>query len=69
MAIGTGVLVREGKLDEALQNLRKKNARDGSSKKVREREQGYMKPGARRRKEKAENTKNSRKRNRNKDRY
>ena len=61
MAIGTGVLVREGKLDEALQNLRKKNARDGSSKKVREREQGYMKPGARRRKEKAENTKNSRK--------
>ena len=69
MAIGTGVLVREGKLDEALLNLRKKNARDGSSKKVREREQGYMKPGARRRKEKAENTKNSRKRNRNKDRY
>ncbi len=69
MAIGTGVLVREGKLDEALQNLRKKNARDGSSKKVREREQGYMKPGARRRKEKAENTKNSRKRNKNKDRY
>ena len=69
MAIGTGVLVHDGNVDGALQTLRKKNARDGSSKKVREREQGYIKPGARRRKEKAENTKNSRKRNRNRDRY
>lgn len=69
MAIGTAVYVRDGNVDGALLTLRKKSAKDGSSKKVREREQGYIKPGARRRKEKAENTKNSRKRSRNHDRY
>jgi len=59
------VVVKNGNVDGALKTLKQKNAKDGSSKKVRERQEGYLKPGAKRRKEKAENTKNSRKRNRN----
>ena len=58
------VVVKNGNVDGALKTLKQKNAKDGSSKKVRERQEGYLKPGAKRRKEKAENTKNSRKRNR-----
>lgn len=63
------VVVREGNVDGALRTLKQKNAKDGSSKKVRERQEGYMKPGARRRKAKKEAIKNSRKRNRNRDNY
>ena len=66
--MAVSVVVRNGKVDEALRVLKQKNAKDGSSKKLRERQEGYMKPGVRRRKDKEANTKNCRKRNkRNKD--
>lgn len=55
------VVVRNGNVDGALRTLKQKNAKDGSSKKLRERQEGYMKPGVKRRKEKKENIKNSRK--------
>ena len=58
------VVVKNGNLDGALRTLKQMGAKDGSSRKLRERQDGYLKPGAKRRKEKAENTKNSRKRNR-----
>lgn len=61
------VVVRNGNVDGALRTLKQRNAKDGSSKKVRERQEGYIKPGAKRRLEKAENTKNSKKRS--KERY
>ena len=46
------VVVKNGNVDGALRTLKQKNAKDGSSKKLRERQEGYMKPGVRRRKEK-----------------
>ena len=61
------VIVKSGDVDGALRRLKHRNAKDGSSKKIRERQQGYIKPGAKRRIEKKENTINSRKRN--KERY
>lgn len=61
------VVVKNGNVDGALRTLKQKNAKDGSSKKVRERMDGYIKPGARRRLEKKENTKNCNKRK--KERY
>ena len=60
----TKVIVRNGNVDSALRTLKQKNAKDGFSKKVRERQEGYLKPGVKRRIEKKENIKNSRKRNR-----
>ncbi len=66
--MGTTAVVRNGNVDAALKVLRAKNAKDGSSKKIRDREEGYLKKGVRRRIEKETNTKNCRKRNRNKDR-
>ena len=66
--MGTGVVVRNGNVDAALKVLRQKNAKDGSSKKIRDRQERYMKKGVRRRIEKETNTKNCRKRNRNRDR-
>ena len=62
------VVVKNGNVDGALRTLKQKNARDGSSKKVRERQEGYMKPGVKRRIAKKEAIKNSRKRNREKNR-
>lgn len=59
------VVVKNGNVDGALKTLKQKNAKDGSSKKVRERQEGYMKPGVRRRIAKKEAIKNSHKRNRN----
>ena len=61
------VVVKNGDVDGALRTLKHRNAKDKSSKKVRERQEGYIKPGVKRRLEKAENTKNSKKRN--KERY
>ncbi len=58
------VVVRNGNVDGALRTLKQIGAKDGSSRKLRDRQEGYMKPGAKRRKEKAENIKNSRKRSR-----
>lgn len=63
----TKVMVKNGNVDGALRTLKQKNAKDGSSKKVRERQEGYLKPGVKRRIEKKENIKNSRRRN--KERY
>jgi ribosomal protein S21 len=62
--IMTKVIVRNGNVDSALRTLKQKNAKDGFSKKVRERQEGYLKPGVKRRIEKKENIKNSRRRNR-----
>ena len=59
------VLVRNGDVDGALRNMRRKNAREGLLKKGREKNEGYKKPGVRRREKKAEGIKNTRKRERN----
>lgn len=56
------VTVRNGKVDEALRIFKQKNIKDGLLKEVRERQEGYMKPGVKRRKAKQEAIKNSRKR-------
>ena len=58
------VVVRNGNVDSALRTFKQKNVKDGLLKKVREREEGYMKPGVKRRKEKKEAIKNSRRRER-----
>ena len=62
------VVVKNGNVDSALRILKQRNAKDGHSKKIRERQEGFLKLGVKRRLEKAENTKNSRKRNREKNR-
>lgn len=59
------VVVRNGDVDGALRTMKQKNAREGLLKKARERQDGYKKPGVRRREKKAEGTKNTRKRERN----
>ena len=60
----TKVTVRNGNVDGALRTMKQKNVRDGLLKEVRERQEGYMKPGVKRRKAKKEAIKNSRKRER-----
>lgn len=62
------VVVHNGNVDFALHHLKQKNAKDGLLKAARERNEGYMKPGVKRRKAKKEAIKNSRKRAR-KERY
>lgn len=57
----TKVVVRNGNVDGALRTFKQKNVKDGLLKAVRERQEGYMKPGVKRRKAKAEAIKNSRK--------
>lgn len=59
------VIVRNGDVDSALRNMRRKNAKEGLLKKAREKNEGYKKPGVRRREKKAEGIKNTRKRERN----
>lgn len=59
------VVVKNGDIDGALRNMKQKQAREGLLKKARERQDGYKKPGVRRREKKAEGTKNTRKRERN----
>lgn len=56
------VVVKNGNVDFALRNLKQKNAKDGLLKAARERNEGYMKPGVKRRKAKKEAIINSRKR-------
>ena len=58
----TKVVVKNGNVDSALRMLKQKNVKDGLSKKVRERQEGYLKPGARRRIAKKEAIRNSRRR-------
>ena len=60
----TKVTVRNGNVDGALRTMKQKNVRDGLLKAVRERQEGYMKPGVKRRKAKKEAIKNSKKRER-----
>lgn len=60
----TKVVVRNGNVDSALRMFKQKNAKSGLLKEVRERQEGYLKPGAKRRKAKKEAIKNSRKRER-----
>lgn len=56
----TKVIVKNGKVDEALRHLKQKTARTGLLKEIREKEH-YNKPGVRRRNRKKEYIKNSRK--------
>ncbi|MFV0249931.1 MAG: 30S ribosomal protein S21 [Bacilli bacterium] len=60
----TKVIVRNGNVDSALRMFKQKSAKNGTLKEVRERQEGYLKPGAKRRKEKKEAIKNSHKKNR-----
>ena len=60
----TKVLVRNGNIDGALRTVKQRNAKDGLLKAVREREEGYMKPGVKRRKEKKEAIRNAKKNSR-----
>ncbi len=61
----TKVIVRNGNVDSAIRTMKQKNAKDGLLKNFRERQEGYMKPGVRRRKAKKEAIRNSRRRERN----
>lgn len=63
----TKVIVRNGNVDGALRTL--KVDKDGSRKRLREKEEGYLKPGVKRRIKKEEGIKNTRKRNRRENRY
>ena len=58
------VVVKNGNVEFALRNLKQKNAKDGLLKAARERNEGYMKPGVKRRKAKTEAIRNSHKRER-----
>ena len=60
------VVVKNGDIDGALRNMKQKQAREGLLKKARERQDGYKKPGVRRRNNEKEMLKNFRKKNRKK---
>ena len=57
------VVVKNGNVEGALRTMKQKNMRDGLLKAVRERNEGYLKPGVKRRNAKKEGIKNTRKRN------
>ncbi|MDD2377958.1 MAG: 30S ribosomal protein S21 [Bacilli bacterium] len=61
----TKVVVRNGNIDGALRTFKQKNVKDGLLKAARERQEGYMKPGVKKRKAKKEAIKNSHKKERN----
>ncbi len=61
----TKVVVKNGNVEGALKTFKQKNAKSGLLKKARERQEGYLKPGVRRRLEKKEAIKNSHKKYRN----
>ena len=67
----TKVVVRDSKngLESALKTFKQKAAKEGSLKKLRERNEGYLKPGVKRRNAKKEGIKNSRKREKANNRY
>ncbi len=62
--MATVAIVKNGNVDGALKALKQKNNRDGLLKEARKRQDGYMKPGERRREAKKAGIKNSRKRER-----
>ena len=55
----TKVIVRNGNVDGALRTVKQRNAKDGLLKAVLERQEGYMKPGVRKRKERKEAIRNA----------
>ena len=57
-------IIVKGNVDNAIRTMKQKSARDGLLKKVRERQEGYKKPGVKRREKREEGIKNSRKRQR-----
>lgn len=67
----TKVIVRNGNVDGALRNLKTASSKDGSLARLKENQQGYLKPGVKRRNAKKEGIKNTRRRNRreNRDNY
>lgn len=58
----TKVIVKNGNVESALKVVKLRSSKDGSSRKLRERQEGYVKPGVKRRLAKKEAIKNSRKR-------
>lgn len=58
------IVVRNGSVEGALKVWKQKTRNDDSFKRLKEKQQGYMKPGVKRRKRKEEAIKNSRKKNR-----
>ena len=62
------VVVRNGNVEGALRTFKQKNMKDGLLKAVRERNEGYMKPGVKRRNAKKEAIRNSHRRERRIDR-
>lgn len=60
--IMTKVVVKNGNVENAIRTFKQKNAKSGLLKEVRERQEGYLKPGAKRRKARKEAIRNSRKR-------
>ncbi|MDD3392437.1 MAG: 30S ribosomal protein S21 [Bacilli bacterium] len=60
----TKVIVKNGDINGALRTIKQKVARDGSLKKAREINEGYVKPGVKKRNAKKEAIKNSRKKSR-----
>lgn len=58
------IVVRNGNVDGALRTLKQKNLKNGTLKAARERQDGYLKPGVKRRLAKKEAIKNSRRKNR-----
>ena len=59
------IQVRNGNVEGALRTMKQKNARSGLPKELRERQEGYLKPGVKRRMAREEAKRNSRR----KDRY
>lgn len=58
------VVVKDGNVDSALRTVKLKNIKDKSWKKLKSKQDGYMKPGERKRAAKKEGIKNSRRRER-----
>lgn len=61
----TKVVVRNGNVEGALRTFKQKNAKDGSLKAIRDRQEGYVKPGVKKRLAKKEAIKNSHRREKN----
>ena len=58
------IVVKNGNVEGALRTMKQKNMKDGLLKAVRERNEGYMKPGVKRREAKKEAIRNNRRNNR-----
>ncbi len=59
------IVVRNGSVEGALKVWKQKTRNDDSLKRLKDKQQGYIKPGARRRRAKKEAIRNSRRNNRN----